>query len=175
MAEPTDTEAAPARASAKVRKAHLAIGVAFTVNGMLLGSWAPRIPEVQQYLGIGHGHLGLTLFALAVGSLIAMPAAGWAMVRTGSARVLATAAIAACLLPGTVGLATSAAALWPILFVWGAALGAMDVAMNAQAVTVQRHHPRSVINGIHACFSLGGLIGAGVGTAAAILSVPLGW
>lgn len=180
MAEPATEkltprqDPAPNRPSPRVRGAHWAVAVAFTANGALLGTWAPRIPEVQSGLGAGHAMLGFVLFALAAGSLTAMPLTGWLLRRHGSARVLRATTVAACLVPGLAGAAAgSVPTLWPSLFLWGATLGAMDVAMNAQAVTVQQAHPRTVINGIHACFSLGGLLGAAAGSAAAALDVPL--
>lgn len=85
------------------------------------------------------------------------------------------ATLAACTLPGLIGTAGSMPSIWPILLLWGIALGAMDVAMNAQAVAVQYHHPRTVINRIHACFSLGGLLGAALGTGASAANIPVTW
>ncbi|MER6399898.1 MFS transporter [Kitasatospora sp. NPDC001603] len=151
----------------------MAISTIFAVNGALLGTWAPRIPEVQKRLGIGDGTLGIVLFALAAGSLTAMPVAGWFMQRWGSTRVLRLSAVTACLLPAGVGAGHGLAVIWTALFVWGVALGAMDVAMNAQAVAVGRAADRPVINGIHACFSVGSLLGAAIGAGAAALAVPL--
>ncbi|WP_327687534.1 MFS transporter [Streptomyces tubercidicus] len=165
----------PALPFDQVRVAYIGVAVAFTLNGLLLGTWAPRIPEVQAHLGIGPGDLGFTLLALAVGSLCAMPLTGWVMSRHGSSKVLLPATLAACLLPGLIGTADSMPGIWPILLLWGIALGAMDVAMNTQAVAVQHHHPRTVINGIHACFSLGGLLGAALGTGASAASIPVTW
>lgn len=169
----TDTTDRPAP-SAAVRSARLAVCVMFAVNGALLGSWAPRIPSVQATLGVGPGLLGITLLALAVGSLVAMPMAGWSVHRLGSRGVLVSTTVAACLVPSLLGLANSVPTMWPVLFSWGLALGAMDVAMNAQAVTVQQSHPALVLNGIHACFSLGGLLGALAGSLAATVGMGVG-
>ncbi len=38
-----------------LRRARLAIGVVFLVNGAVFGSWAPQIPLVQERLGLGPG------------------------------------------------------------------------------------------------------------------------
>jgi predicted MFS family arabinose efflux permease len=70
------------------------------------------------------------------------------------------------------------------LFAFGAALGAMDVAMNAHAIAVQRAAGRPLMSGFHALFSVGGLIGAGIisvllhagaslGTSAALIAIAL--
>lgn len=158
-----------------ISAAHRCIAVVFAVNGAFLGTWAPRLPEMQARLQIGPGLLGLTLLALAAGSLAAMPATGWFISRNGSRAALLPGCVAACLVPGLLGLVDSVVALSAVLLVWGLALGSMDVAMNAQAVTVQEASPHMVINAIHACFSLGGLLGAVVGTGAAAAGVPIGW
>jgi hypothetical protein len=45
--------------------------------------------------------------------------------------------------------------------------------MNAQAVSVEKRHGRPLMSGFHAAWSLGSLIGAGVGTLGAALSLPI--
>lgn len=159
--------------------ARLTVGLVFASNGAVFGSWTPRIPEVKAELGLSSGVLGLVLLAPGLASLLSMPLAGAAAGRFGSAPVTRAAATVFLLLPALIGLASSASTLAAALFVWGAAMGALDVAMNAQGVTVERYHGRSVLSGFHAMFSLGALVGAGVGSACAVLGVglaaQLGW
>lgn len=63
IAAPSDSTAPPT-VPAPVRSAHRSVAILFAVNGALLGTWAPRIPEVQQELGVGSATLGLVLFGL---------------------------------------------------------------------------------------------------------------
>jgi hypothetical protein len=54
-----------------------------------------------------------------------------------------------------------------VLLVFGAAGGMCDVAMNAQGVEVEQHLGRSIMSGLHGMWSVGTLVGAGLGALAA--------
>ncbi len=152
-----------------VRRARYAVAAVFMANGVVMGTWAAHIPLVEERLGISHSTLGLALFAMAAGALFAMPLTGPVVARFGSAivtRVATMGLFAAFLLPI---LAPSAAALMASLFVYGAINGAMDVAMNAHGVAVERRLERPVMSSFHGMWSLGGLIGSGL----AALLLPL--
>jgi MFS family permease len=155
--------------------ARLAVYVVFAANCALMGSWVPRIPEVKAELGLSPGVLGVVLLAPAIGALLAMPlAGGWAS-RRGSAAATRRSAVVFFGIGPTVGLAFDAWTLFAALLAWGASMGVLDVVMNAQAVTVERAYRRSLMSGFHATFSLGALLGAGLGGAAGQLRVDLGW
>lgn len=157
------------------RAARVTSHVVFTANGMVFGSWAPRIPEVKADLGLSDGMLGVALLALAVGALTTMPLTGGWAGRVGSATATRITAIAFFTVVCTIGLAFNAATLFVALLLAGAATGALDVSMNAQAVTVERAYQRSLMSGIHATFSLGALLGTGIGAAASAWHVDLLW
>lgn len=148
--------------------------VVFAANGVVMGSWVPRIPEVKSEFGLSPGVLGIVLLAPAIGALLAMPfAGGWAS-RSGSARATRWAAVVFFGVSSMIGLAFDAWTLFAVLLVWGASMGVLDVVMNAQAVTVERTYGRSLMSGFHATFSLGALLGAGIGGGAAQLGVDVG-
>ena len=69
------------------RRARWAIAAVFFANGMMIGGWAAQIPLVKERLAVGHGALGLALLGMAAGTMIAMPLAGAAIARRGSAAV----------------------------------------------------------------------------------------
>jgi predicted MFS family arabinose efflux permease len=120
------------------------------------------VPFAKSRLGVDEGTLGLILLAFGGGSIVAMPIAGAAIHYWGSRPVIMTAALAACVALPFLTLAPSAALLASGLFVFGAGLGAMDVAMNAQAIAVQDALGRPVMSAFHGLFSVGGLVGASV-------------
>ena len=66
------------------RAARRAVTVIFLLNGLLLGSWAARIPAVKERLDLGEAQLGLALGLVALGALVAMPLSGWMSARGGS-------------------------------------------------------------------------------------------
>lgn len=145
------------------RAARIAVAATFAANGALMGTWIARIPEVKADLGLSPAVLGFVLLAPAVGSLLAMPLTGAAAARVGSPRTTRAALAAFCLVPGFIGMSDSVPTLWLALFVWGATIGGLDVAMNAQGVTVEKHYLRPVLSSFHAAWSLGSFTGVVVG------------
>jgi predicted MFS family arabinose efflux permease len=120
------------------------------------------IPFVKARLGLDERTLGLLLLAFGGGSMVAMPLAGLAIHVWGSRRVVAIASLAGCAALPLLAARLDTAQLAITLFVFGAALGALDVAMNAQALAVQHAAGRPIMSGFHALFSVGGLAGAAV-------------
>jgi MFS family permease len=141
----------------------IATSVLFLVNGALFGAWVSRIPAIETQRSLTHGTLGLALLALASGALVAMPLAGRFSARFGSHRVCRVTTLACgCFLP-LLALAPNFTLLVSALFCFGANHGALDVAMNAQAVLVEKRYRRPIMSSFHALFSIGGLTGAAVG------------
>jgi predicted MFS family arabinose efflux permease len=149
------------------RAARIAVSAVFFMNGGLFASWVSRLPAVQTERSLGHGTLGLALLVIALGAIIAMPIAGWLSARYGSNRITCFTGALYCLgLP----LLMLVPAGWPFmvaLFCFGVAHGGLDVAMNTQAVAVEKQYGRAINSSFHALFSLGGLAGAAAGGLAA--------
>lgn len=156
-----------------VAAARRAVSWLFLLNGMLFGTWVSRIPVVQERHDLTHGSLGVALLGMALGALVAMPLSGWASARLGSRRVAAFwTVVYAAVLPC---LAIAPGVLWLKLglFLFGAGHGGLDVAMNGQAVLVERRYHRPIMSTFHALFSAGGLAGATLGAGMAWLAVPV--
>jgi MFS family permease len=148
-----------------------AITTVFAVSGAAFGTWAARIPAVQDRLDLSAGRLGLALGAVAAGALVAMPLAGREASRRGSAtavRVFLVLLVVALPLPF---LAPGLGWLMAAAFLFGAANGGLDVVMNAHGVAVERALGRPILSSLHASFSIGGFAAAGLGAAAAAADV----
>src|SRR5215213_4954928 len=149
----------PVRASAQ--RAHLAVAAAFLIHSTVSGSWAPRLPAIKESLELSDGELGTALVGLAIGLVVGTRLAGAPVDRFGSRPVMRVGfplLTATLVLPG---LADSLVALFLSLFVLGLASGALDVAMNAQGIEVERHVGRPILSGLHGLWSVGLGIGAG--------------
>jgi predicted MFS family arabinose efflux permease len=140
----------------------LATFLVFGVNGAMIGTWVAHIPWLQDHLGVSKATLGLCLLCMAAGAVVAMPLTGLILDRRPSASVARWSTLAFCLLLPLPLLATSPLVLAPILFVFGASNGAMDVAMNAHGVAVQEKLGRPVMSSFHGGWSVGGFVAAGV-------------
>jgi predicted MFS family arabinose efflux permease len=147
--------------TADVRAARLATRAMFLVCGTVTASWAPQVPLAKARLGIDDGVLGLTLLGLGAGAMVAMPLAGFLASRFSSRVVTALGGLVICLSLPLVILAPDAPLLGLALFLFGAATGSMDVAMNVQATAVEARGAKPVMSSFHGMFSVGGLIGAG--------------
>lgn len=151
--------------------ARKAVTVTFLLNGVLMGSFAVRIPAIRERLELTDGSQGFALLFIALGSVIAMPLAGAMAARYGSRVATTVAVVLASTGTGIVALAPSLPALCLLLFFMGSAHGSLDVSMNAHGVAVERRYGRPILSGFHAAFSVGGLIGAALGGLAAAAGI----
>lgn len=134
----------------------------FLLAGMAMASWAPLVPYVKNRLAIDAGSLGVLLLCLGIGSLMAMPVTGALVARHGARPVIVCSSLVAlACLPMLAGLSWLPLA-FVVLLIFGGAIGMLDVAMNLQAVVVERESGRTIMSGFHGMFSLGSLAGVGI-------------
>jgi MFS family permease len=157
-----------------LRSARAAVSAAFLIHSTVSGTWAARLPAIKQSLELSDGELGTALVGLAVGLVVGTRLAGAPVDRFGSRPVMRVGfplLAASLLLPA---LADSLVGLFLSLLVLGLASGALDVAMNAQGIEVERRLGRPILSGLHGLWSVGLGIGAGAAAlAAAIEADPL--
>jgi predicted MFS family arabinose efflux permease len=153
------------------------VAVVFGLNGLLYAALVSRVPDLRAHLGLDNAGLGLLLLAIAVGSLVALPTTGLFVARWGAAAVVraGVAADAVGLLTVAVGagLVESVPLTAAGLLLYGAGVGAWDVAMNVEGAEVERRLGLTVMPRFHAAFSLGTVSGALLGVAVVRLDVPL--
>ncbi|WP_197054701.1 hypothetical protein [Paracoccus sp. PAMC 22219] len=111
-----------------------AVSALFFVNGLLVGSWAPKIPVLMERLGITEASAGVIVLGLGLGSICVMPLFGAMVARAGSARAVRLAAWLAAPSMIWISLAPSYWAVAATVVLFGGMVGGMDVAMNANAV-----------------------------------------
>lgn len=135
--------------------------VAFFIAGFAIAAWAPLVPFAKSRLALDEATLGLVLLCLGIGSIVSMPLVGMAAARFGCRNVIWAGAIALCLIIPCLAIAPSMLTLAITLFLFGAAVGTIDVTVNIQAVIIEKASGRSLMSGFHGMFSFGGIIGAG--------------
>jgi predicted MFS family arabinose efflux permease len=162
-----------AAAGRRLRRAALATALVFAVNGFLLASWVSRLPATRDRLGASAAELGLALLAPGFGSLLSMPFSGRWCRRFGSRAVIAATTVAASVTLAAVAVVPTLVALGLTLFVWGSFYGSWDVAMNVHGSAVEQRAGREWMPRYHACWSVGGIAGAGCGALAAHAGIPL--
>lgn len=127
---------------------------AFTVMGMVWGTFAAILPDLMTMLGVDEARLGLLLFLTPLAAVLAMfaaPAFGaglgrWAL------------PISTFLMGLSIALPGQAASVWlfPVaMMACGAATGLTDVLMNARVATLENAHQKPLMNLCHAVYSFG--------------------
>ena len=144
-------------------RGRLAVAAMFFVNGFLMGSWAPQIPLLLPRLGVTETTVGLLILGFGVGAIVAMPWAGGLIGQFGSRRTVLWFAPAANFGLAAVVLSPHVALVAFTLFLLGAFAGAMDVAMNANAVEVEKRLGKAIMSSSHGFWSLGAFAGAALG------------
>ncbi|MGJ7418673.1 MFS transporter [Streptomyces cinereoruber] len=153
----------------RLRRARFAVAAVFCVHGAVTGSFATRIPWIQEHAGVSAGQLGLALAFPALGASLAMPLAGAISHRFGARTALRGLLVLWTLSLILPSLAPNVWGLCGALFVYGATAGMSDVAMNALGVETETRLGRSIMSSLHGMWSVGALIGSAAGTVAAHL------
>jgi predicted MFS family arabinose efflux permease len=132
----------------------------FLLSGIGMASWAPMVPYAKARLGLDDATLGLVLLCMGCGAVAAMPLAGFLTHRYGNRDVIGVSGLLVCVALPLLTITPNAYWLGAALLFFGAALGVVDVAMNAHAVDVEKHAGKPMMSGFHGLFSVGGLVGS---------------
>lgn len=144
----------------------------FFVNGATFATWGVHIPTIKARFGLSDAMLSLAMLAVAGGAIAAMGPLGRWVARAGSARASMASGLAYALATIVILAMPDFRLLLPALVVFGMSNAAFDVAMNAQAATVEASRTRPVMSALHGMFSLGGMAGAAFGGLMLSLGVP---
>jgi predicted MFS family arabinose efflux permease len=140
-----------------------ALAAIFFVNGFVTGSWAPQIPVFLTRLEITETTLGLLILLFGAGAVSAMVWAGHLIPKYGSKAVTTLFAVSCCFGLLLVALAPNVWSAAIAMYIFGGTIGATDVSMNANAVTVEKNLGRAIMSSSHGFWSLGGFVGGGAG------------
>lgn len=148
-------------------KARRAASFIFLMDGMGFGTWAALIPSFKAIFGLSDGTLAWVLFSMVSAALLAMPLTGKALHKWGSHQVISKLSVLYCIVLFTLMWVPNLQLFMLAAFVFGACKGVMDVAINAQAITVENAINKPIMSMFQAVWSLGGVC------AAIIVSVAL--
>lgn len=144
----------------------------FALDGFVFAGWVVRIPDIKHQTGASAGTLGLALLGVSAGAVITMMLTGRLCHRYGNHQVTVICAVLLSLSVSLPPLTHSPLTLGLVLLVFGAAYGGINVAFNSAAVDLVRALRRPIMPSFHAAFSLGGMVGAGLGGLVAGVLTP---
>ncbi|MEO8529104.1 MAG: MFS transporter [Pseudolysinimonas sp.] len=158
-------------APADVRRGAIAVFVIFALNGVAVATWISRLPTVRDILGLDVSQVGILIAGLSVGSIFGLFAASPIVHRFGARLTIVGTLVVGSLGIGGMTIATSVLPVYAFaigsMAVFGFAWSMCDVAMNVEGTVVERASGRTLMPWFHASWSLGSVLGAGIGAAAA--------
>ncbi|MEU1215725.1 MFS transporter [Streptomyces sp. NPDC005791] len=160
------------------RRRRAALFLFFLVPGLSISSWVTRTPDIRDQLGASTAQMGLVLFGLSVGSMLGILSSGALVARFGTRPVMGVGTVLVILGLAVIGcgaLLSSAPAVAAGLFLSGAGMGGGEVAVNIDGAEVEQITGRMVLPTLHGFFSLGTVVGAGVGILCTAVDFPVAW
>jgi MFS family permease len=157
-----------------LQQVRVSVSLIFLIHGLIIATWASRIPAFQATLHLSPAVLGRSLMMAAIGSVFAMPAAGWLIHKFGSLSIVMGSTLGFGLALPLIAESNTVLTLSIALLFYGAMAGSMDVAMNTHAVMLEKRYQRHIMSSFHALFSVGGMAGSALGGLAASRVVPAG-
>ncbi|UJP66693.1 MFS transporter [Mongoliitalea daihaiensis] len=158
-----------------LQKRRLALGSLFFLAGLCFASWASRIPDIQLKFQLSEAQLGTLLLGLPIGSLIALPAAGFLVHRYGSRLVILMSGVGYLIFLPLIGFSPSIWVLVPVVMVYGMIGNMMNISLNTQALGLEDEYGKSILASFHGLWSLAGFTGAGIGALMIYLDVLPGF
>lgn len=146
-----------------LRHATWATMALFFVAGATFATWGIHIPTIRERFGLSDASLSLAMFAVAGGAILVIGRLGRQITRLGSRRSALISGVIFALTTAGILLMPNFVALLAVLMMFGIANAGFDVAMNAQAATVEATHAKPIMSMLHGMFSLGGMVGAALG------------
>ena len=136
----------------------------FFLSGIITATWAARIPDVQQRLGVNDAEWGLVLFAMPLGLVTGLPISNWIVAQYSARRIMVATSIVFAILLLLLPLANSKWILAGLLFLFGLLRNATNFSINTFSIEVQKHYDRPIISTFHGVWSVACLLAAGLGT-----------
>ncbi|QWS33152.1 MFS transporter [Curtobacterium aetherium] len=154
-----------------------AVFVVFTLSGLVMATWLSRIPSVRDALDAKTDTMGVLVLGASIGSIVGLTFAGHIVTRLGAHRGVQVAALSIAVGMVLAGVAVTLGwgfwAIWVFLIALGFGNGLCDVSMNVSGATAERLGGRTIMPLFHASFSVGTLVGAGLGSLAERFEVPV--
>jgi len=151
--------------------ASVALRTQFFVMGMLFATWGVHVPIVKAHYGLGEQSLALAMLAGGVGALAALAYAGRIVGRYGPRAVATVMGCISCAAIASLESSAHYAGLVAVMLVFGSFSSLFDVSLSAEASEIERRTAKPMMSGFHGMFSLGGMAGAGLGSAVPALGL----
>ncbi|WP_053351529.1 MFS transporter [Leucobacter musarum] len=161
-----------------MRARQFALSILYLIPGLGVASWVTRTPAIRDALDASTAGMGFVLFGLSAGSMIGILAGGPMVMRCGARLTIAAGMVGIVLCMPTIGLGAVHGQPLVVaigLAMFGFGMGVSEIAMNVEGAEVERATGGTFLPAMHGFFSLGTLVGATIGIAAAAHDFPVLW
>ncbi|MBA4056729.1 MAG: MFS transporter [Marivirga sp.] len=150
------------------------LSVFFFIAGVSFATWASRIPTIKTTFGYNEAELGTILLFMPISSLIGLPISGWLVSRYDSRVPMTAAFIVLALALSMIGLANTTFLLILSICLFSFSMRIMSIAINTQAIALQKQFDRKINGSFHGLWSTGGIVGVGISTLFVGLDITMG-
>jgi len=137
----------------------ISLSTYFFLSGLCFASWASRIPTIKAFFSLNDAQLGSVLIIMPLAALVGTVASGWLVSRFDSRGPLLISFVCFALALIGISLVRTTFLLVLILALFSIAMRVLNIAMNAQSITLQGQFQKKIIGALHGIWSLGGVVG----------------
>jgi len=171
MQNPVPTTSIASRSQSSAQAQRFALPVLFTVFGVIMGSWAGRIPAMAERVHVSHSALSLVLLCGGLGAVLSYPISSRMMGSLGTRKTLLFSGLALLSVLIAIGVAPSVPLLMLAVLSLGVTASTFDVAINSSATSREKRTGKSELSKLHGLGCAGGLVGATLGSLMASLHI----
>ncbi|MGV3586943.1 MAG: MFS transporter [Adhaeribacter sp.] len=157
----------------QLTKQRIALSLFFLLSGFTFSSWASRIPTIKSALGLNEAELGSVLLTMPISSLVGLPLSGWLVSKLETRIPLTVGFVINAICLAFIGLANTTMSLVFTLFLYSLSMRMFNIAVNTQAITLQKQYDRKINGSFHGLWSTGGILGVGFTTLLISFGVPI--
>jgi MFS family permease len=155
----------------QVQAQSFALPLLFALFGLIMGSWAGRIPALAAGVHVSHAALSMVLLCGGLGAVVSYPVSSWLMGNHGARKTLLVSGMALLAVLVSIGMAKTVPGLMLSVLLLGITASTFDVAVNSAATRREKQSGKSQLSKLHGVGCAGGLAGATLGSLMASLHI----
>ncbi|HTF17548.1 MAG TPA: MFS transporter, partial [Chryseolinea sp.] len=149
------------------------ISLFFFLAGICFSTWASRIPTIKAHFDFNDAQLGTVLLFMPISSLLGLPVSGWLVSRFESRFPMTAGFVMIAISLFLIGLANTWVMLVGSIALFAFSTRIMSIALNTQAIQLQKRYERKINGSFHGLWSAGGIVGVGISTLFVALNVSI--
>jgi MFS family permease len=155
-----------------LNRVRVAVSLFYFSMGLTFATWASRIPDIKESLGLTEADLGTVLFAIPCGQLLMMPFSGKLVIKYSSRKTVLLGIILYIAAMVTLGFGTERWHIMLSLFFFGIFSNFTNISVNTQGILTEGIFRKPIMSSFHGSWSLAGFTGALIGLLMMNLSLP---